>query len=161
MAGDLPRSLLAGLMVALLSGCTLHHSRQAVWTPHHDAPSAEATFVTEEDSGLMLLGVFQLSEPDHYAVLMERARRRYACDEIHHAQLDFFTDHWLLVAFPIARMTMVCETRRSPAAPPRPSAAPARPSTPAAPIVSAPSAPPPPSAPPADDADAGPPPEAP
>ena len=26
-----------------------------------------------------------------------------------HAQLDFYTDHWAIVAFPIARVTMVCE----------------------------------------------------
>ncbi len=66
--------------------------------------------MTEEDSGLSLLGLFQLSEPDHYAVLLERARRRHRCERMHHAQLDFFTDHWLLVAFPISRMTLVCET---------------------------------------------------
>ncbi len=120
MARDLSGLWLAGLAVVVLSACTVHHSRQAVWTPHHEPPGPESTFVTEEDSGLMLLGLLQLSEPDHYAVLLERARRRHACDEMHHAQLDFYTDHWLLVAFPIARMTLVCEKRAPRAAPPAP-----------------------------------------
>jgi hypothetical protein len=109
------RSWALALTLALgLSGCTIHHSRQALWSPRATPPSADATFVTEEDSGLSILGVFQVSDPDHYAVLLERARRRHSCQVIHHAQLDFYTDHWLLVGFPIARMTMLCE--REPAA---------------------------------------------
>jgi hypothetical protein len=100
-------ALLATLL--LTTSCTLHHSKQALWTPTRTPASAEARFVTEEDSGLSLLGIFVLSEPDHYAVLLERARRKHRCAKMHHAQLDFFTDHWLLVAFPISRMTLICE----------------------------------------------------
>ena len=81
------------------------------------APPQDATFVTEEDSGLSLFGLFVLSEPDHYAVLLERARRRHRCSKLHHAQLDFFSDYWVLVAFPIARVTLVCERDRAPAGP--------------------------------------------
>jgi hypothetical protein len=91
------------------TACTLHHSKQALWAPSEPAPSAAARFVSEEDSGLSLFGIFMLSEPDHYAVLLERARKKHRCATIHHAQLDFFTDHWLIVAFPISRMTLVCE----------------------------------------------------
>lgn len=117
------RSPALALALALaLGGCTLHHSRQALWSPRATPPSADATFITEEDSGLLILGVFQISDPDHYAVLLERARRRHNCQVIHHAQLDFYTDHWLLVGFPIARMTMICE--RAPATTPQSSPAP-------------------------------------
>jgi hypothetical protein len=97
------------------SGCTIHHSKQALWTPQQAPASSGATFVTEEDSGLSLLGVFMLAEPDHYAVLLERARQRYRCERMHHAQLDFFTDYWIIVAFPIARMTLICERAPEPA----------------------------------------------
>ena len=91
------------------SACTLHHSKQALYADGAPTPSEEATFVTAEDSGLMLFGFLQVSEPDHYAVLIERLRRKHNCRDIHHAQLDFYTDHWLIVAFPIARVTMLCE----------------------------------------------------
>jgi hypothetical protein len=114
---SLPRwasgALLAGAMLS--TACTIHHSKQALWTPQQQPPHPDAQFVTEEDSGLSLFGVFMLAEPDHYAVLLERARQRYRCDRMHHAQLDFFTDFWLIIAFPISRMTLICE--RSPAAP--------------------------------------------
>lgn len=96
-------------LCATLAGCTLHHSKQALWAGNQPEPTPSSTFVTEEDSGLMLLGLFTLTEPDHYAVLLERARRRHRCERMHHAQLDFFTDHWLIVAFPVSRMTLICE----------------------------------------------------
>lgn len=98
-----------GLALALTTGCTMHHSKQALWAGTEPIPSDNATFVTEEDSGLMLLGAFTLTEPDHYAVLLERARRKFRCDSMHHAQLDFYTDHWLIVAFPVSRITLICE----------------------------------------------------
>jgi hypothetical protein len=101
------RSLLVGALVP--TGCTIHHSKQALWTPQQKPPSPDAQFITEEDSGLSLFGIFMLAEPDHYAVLLERARQRYRCERMHHAQLDFFTDHWLIIAFPISRMTLICE----------------------------------------------------
>jgi hypothetical protein len=103
------------LLTASAAGCTLHHSKQALWAGEQPEPSPSATFVTEEDSGLMLLGLISLAEPDHYAVLLERARRRHRCDRMHHAQLDFFTEHWFIVAFPISRMTLVCEHAAPPA----------------------------------------------
>lgn len=102
-------TIAAALALIGATSCTLHHSKQALWTPNDPPASAAARFVTEEDSGLSVLGVFMLSEPDHYAVLLERARTKHRCASVHHAQLDFFTDHWLIVAFPISRMTLVCE----------------------------------------------------
>lgn len=105
-----------GLAVLLLSGCTFYHSKQALVSPHDSPPHPEATFVQEEDSGLAILGLFELAQPDHYAVLIERARRRYRCSKVHHAQLDFFTDYWLFLAFPISRVTLVCDPPASGAA---------------------------------------------
>ena len=103
-------SLVFAALVALVgTGCTFHHSKQALWAGAAAAPRANATFVTTEDSGLMLLGVFTLSEPDHYAVLLERARRQFHCDRMRDAQLDFYTEYWILVAYPISRITLVCE----------------------------------------------------
>ncbi|HEX9618913.1 MAG TPA: hypothetical protein VF989_02195 [Polyangiaceae bacterium] len=104
-----------------LCACTIHHSKQALSTGG-SAPPADASFVTEEDSGLMLAGILVLTEPDHYAVLLERARRRYRCARMHHAQLDFFTDYWIIVAFPIARVTLVCEREGETASKPAESA---------------------------------------
>ncbi len=101
----------------LLSGCTFAHSRQALWTAEYATPSEAATFVQEEDSGLLLLGLFQLSDADHYAVVLERMRRRHRCAKLHHAQLDYFTDHWLIVGFPIVRITAVCEPTAGPPSP--------------------------------------------
>jgi hypothetical protein len=109
--------VLAGALLA--SACTIHHSKQALWTPQQQPPAPDAQFVTEEDSGLSLFGVFMLAEPDHYAVLLERARQHYRCARMHHAQLDFFTDHWLIIAFPISRMTLICERSAAPIAEPR------------------------------------------
>lgn len=100
---------LAALLLLCATSCTIHHSKQALWTPTQGPASERARFVTEEDSGLSIFGIFMLSEPDHYAVLLERARRKHRCAKMHHAQLDFFTDHWLIVAFPISRMTLICE----------------------------------------------------
>ena len=97
------------LLLGLTMSCTLHHSKQALWAGEKPEPRPDATFVTEEDSGLMLFGAFNLAEPDHYAVLLERARRRHRCESMHHAQLDFYTDHWLIVAFPVSRITLICE----------------------------------------------------
>jgi hypothetical protein len=105
--------VLAGALLA--SACTIHHSKQALWTPQQQPPAPGAQFVTEEDSGLSLFGVFMLAEPDHYAVLLERARQHYRCDRMHHAQLDFFTDFWLIIAFPISRITLICERSAAPA----------------------------------------------
>ncbi len=93
----------------LIGGCTIPASKQALWTSQNVPPGNASTFVQEEDSGLSLFGLIQFSEPDHYAVLIERARKRNNCQRMHHAQLDYFMDHWLLVAFPIARVTAVCE----------------------------------------------------
>ncbi len=60
-----------------------------LWAANEPLPSDNATFVTAEDSGLMILGAFTITEPDHYAVLLERARRQFHCDRMHHAQLEF------------------------------------------------------------------------
>lgn len=99
------------LLLAPVLSCTLYHSKQALSA---DAvagapPSPDARFVTEEDSGLSVFGVFVLAEPDHYAVLLERLRRDHRCARLLYPQLDFYTDHWLLIAFPIARVTSLCE----------------------------------------------------
>ena len=112
-------SVLSLVLVCLCLGCTLPHSKAVLWPTQDEPPTNAATFVTVEDSGLALLGVFQISEPDHYAVLLERARRRYKCDALHSGQLDFYTDHWIIVAFPISRLTLVCE-RHAPAPEPKP-----------------------------------------
>lgn len=91
----------------VLSGCTLHYSKQAMFEAVE--PSPDATFVSEEDSGLDLFGIVTLSEPDHFAVLVARAKRRYRCDRMHSIQLDYYSEFWILVAFPIVRITAVCE----------------------------------------------------
>jgi hypothetical protein len=96
------------------SSCTFYHSKQALSLGSSAPPQAQSVFVTEEDSGLMIAGLFTLTEPDHYAVLLERARRRHQCARMSHAQLDFFTDYWIIVAFPISRVTLVCERSRAP-----------------------------------------------
>jgi hypothetical protein len=101
-------SLALAASLWLAAGCTFHHSKQALLTAT-DTPSPKAHFVTEEDSGLALLGLFQLSEPDHYTVLLERARRKYQCSSLRDAQLDFYTDYWLVLSFPISRITLICE----------------------------------------------------
>jgi hypothetical protein len=94
-------------LLLALAGCTVHHSKQAMRVD--DEPSSAATFVSEEDGGLALFGFLTLSEPDHFAVLMARAERRYRCAKLTNPQLDFFTDHWIIISFPIARVTAVCE----------------------------------------------------
>lgn len=98
------------------TACTMHHSKQALAPEPAQGPppSAAAHFVTEEDSGLSLLGLFVLAEPDHYAVLLERMRRDHRCTRLSYPQLDFYTDHWLLIAFPIARITSLCEPEPAP-----------------------------------------------
>jgi hypothetical protein len=105
------RSSLAVLGLFTLFGCTLYHSKQALQAeaPTRAPHSSDARFVTEEDSGLSIFGVFVLAEPDHYAVLLERLRRHHRCARLLYPQLDFYTDHWLLIAFPIARVTSLCE----------------------------------------------------
>ena len=92
-----------------LSGCTFYHSKQALSVGSSAPPAERATFVTEEDSGLSALGLITLTEPDHYAVLLERARKRNRCQRMSHVQFDFFTDYWIIVAFPISRLTLLCE----------------------------------------------------
>jgi hypothetical protein len=127
----------------LLGACTFHHSRQAL-EYGGEPPSKDATFVSEEDSGLALpFGLFLLSEPDHYTVLLERLRKRYRCARLHHPQLDFYTDHWLILSFPIARITAVCEPEASDSAEAqrREGAAAPAPATPAAATATAAPAP--------------------
>jgi hypothetical protein len=116
------RSSLVVLGLCTLVGCTLYHSKQALYAgePPGEPPPAAARFVSEEDSGLSIFGVFVLAEPDHYAVLLERLRRDHRCARLLYPQLDFYTDHWLLIAFPIARITSLCEPESSEAAPPIP-----------------------------------------
>ena len=108
--------ILLALSLLAASGCTWHHSRQAIGPDYSTTPADDATFVSEEDSGLTLFRVATLSEPDHYAVLVERMRRRYRCASIHHLQLDLYTDDWLILEFPIIRITAVCERERRPRA---------------------------------------------
>jgi len=110
------RLSLAFALLVLLGcvGCTFSHSKQALWAGTAPAPLATATFVTTEDSGLMLFGLFTLAEPDHYAVLLERARRQFKCDRMRDAQLDFYTEHWIIVAYPISRITLLCERDPAP-----------------------------------------------
>ena len=110
---------LAAVLMAT-SACTWHHSKQALFAqPLAGArpPSAAARFVTEEDSGISIFGLFVLAEPDHYAVLLERMRRDHRCGRLLYPQLDFYTDHWLLIAFPISRVTSLCEPEAPPAEP--------------------------------------------
>lgn len=106
-------SLVGSLLLA--SACTLHHSKVAIADTRPIPIAPDAKFVTSDDSGLALLGLLVVSEPDHYAVLIERIRRRYNCAEIHHAQLDFYSDIWLFVSFPIARVTAICDPIVAPA----------------------------------------------
>jgi hypothetical protein len=124
---SLPLGLGAAALAASLGACTLHHSKQALSAEPSAAPPPDARFVTEEDSGLSLFGLFVLAEPDHYAVLLERMRRDYRCARLSYPQLDFYTDHWLLIAFPITRITSLCEPEL-PGAPP--GAVPALPAAP-------------------------------
>jgi hypothetical protein len=91
------------------SSCTLYHSKIPITDIDDAEISPDSVFVTEDDSGLALLGIFVVSEPDHYSVLVERARRRYKCERLHHVQLDFYSDYWLFIGFPIARITAICE----------------------------------------------------
>ena len=112
--------------------------KQALWPepPNGTPPPANARFVSEEDSGLSIFGVLVLAEPDHYAVLLERLRRDHRCARLLYPQLDFYTDHWFLIAFPISRITSLCEPE--PESAPIPALpAPAAP-TPAAPASAAP-----------------------
>jgi hypothetical protein len=102
------RSLLITALLAA-GGCTWHHSRQALGPDYSITPADDATFVSEEDSGLTLFRIITLSEPDHYAVLVERMRQRYRCAAIHHLQLDLYTDDWLILEFPIVRLTAICD----------------------------------------------------
>jgi hypothetical protein len=135
-----PLAFTLWLSLSLWTGCTFHHSKQALLTTA-ETPSDKARFVTEEDSGLALLGLIQLSEPDHYSVLLERARRKHQCASLRDAQLDFYTDYWLVLSFPISRITLVCEPSRAPAAQvmaPSPSAVTPKPSTSAPPNAPAP-----------------------
>lgn len=99
-------------------GCTVHHSRHALNPDLKASPPPNSRFVSEDDSGLLLFGIVTLSEPDHYAVLVERARRKHRCGKLSQGQLDFFTEHWLLVGFPVVRVTLLCE----PGPDPKPSA---------------------------------------
>ena len=102
--------LVAAASLALASsGCVIAHSRQALSANLEEVPPPKARFIQEEDSGLIVLGVIQLAEADHYAVLLARLRARHRCKRISLPQLDYYTDHWLIVAFPIARITAVCE----------------------------------------------------
>jgi hypothetical protein len=105
------RSLVAAALTfgVASGGCTVHHSRQAVGADLDRVAPASSRFVTEDDSGLLLLGLISLSEPDHYSVLLERARRKHKCARLSQGELDFSTDHWLIVAFPVARLTLLCE----------------------------------------------------
>ena len=102
-------SRVAALLLGLAPACTFQHSKQALSPNDAATPSDAATFVSEEDSGLSIFGLLMISEPDHYTVLIERARSRYKCSLLTHTQLDFYTDFWLLVGFPIARITAICE----------------------------------------------------
>jgi hypothetical protein len=127
-------SAFVGLALCL-GGCTLLHSKQAL-SPELPAstPAPDARFVTEEDSGLSIFGLFMLAEPDHYAVLLERIRRDQRCARLLYPQLDFYTDHWLLIAFPISRITALCEPEQTPGPIP-PLSAPAPAALPAADAV--------------------------
>lgn len=107
------RRLVLLLASLLASGCTIHHSRQALAQDIAAAPPKASRFVSEDDSGLLLFGLVSLTEPDHYAVLLERVRRKHKCARLSHGQLDFFTEHWLLVGFPVVRLTLVCEPEAS------------------------------------------------
>jgi hypothetical protein len=110
------RRAAAWLALAASASCTQYHSKQALAPEPAQGPppSAAAHFITEEDSGLSLFGMFVLAEPDHYAVLLERMRRDHRCTRLSYPQLDFYTDHWLLIAFPIARITSLCEPGPAP-----------------------------------------------
>jgi hypothetical protein len=103
------RVLLCAALSVPPTGCTIAHSKQAIWQPQTTPPSENARFVTEEDSGLAIGGIITITEPDHYAVLLERARKHHRCKKLHFAQLDYYSDFWVLVSFPIARLTMICE----------------------------------------------------
>lgn len=117
------RSLLGVAAAIVAVGCTVHHAKSALWSDPSRPPPPSSRFVTAEDSGLSLVGLLTLSEPDHYAVLLARAAELNNCGRLNHVQLDFFTDHWLIVAFPIARITAICEpVTASPPAPPAPPA---------------------------------------
>lgn len=108
------RLAFAALVSLVCSSCTVNHSKQALWAGASPAPQASATFVSAEDSGLMLFGLFTLTEPDHYAVLLERARKEFHCDHMRDAQLDFYTEYWIIVAYPISRITLICERDAAP-----------------------------------------------
>lgn len=108
--------MLRALRVSLLalpllaqSSCVIAHSRQALAPNLDESPPPKARFVQEEDSGLLIAGFIQIAEADHYAVLLARMREHHRCKRISSAQLDYYTDHWILVAFPIARLTALCE----------------------------------------------------
>ena len=106
-------TLLVAAALLLCAGCTLHHSKSVLPDDYVGAINPEARFISEDDAGLAILSLLVVSEPDHYAVLLERARRK--CENLHHVQIDFYTDIWLFVSFPIVRLTAICD-------PPRPDA---------------------------------------
>jgi hypothetical protein len=111
------RALAGGLLTTLAlttsSGCVIAHSRQAMSPNLDEAPPANARFVQEEDSGLLIGGFIQVSDADHFAVLLARLRERNRCKHLSSAQLDYYTDHWVVVAFPVARVTALCEPQEA------------------------------------------------
>jgi hypothetical protein len=110
--GVVTKILSVVVIVLSLSACTLHHSKIPVTETSTAPVSPDAVFVTEDDAGLALLGIFVIAEPDHYAVLIERARRRNKCASLRYVQLDFYSDWWVFVGFPIARITALCEPEK-------------------------------------------------
>ena len=67
--------VLACVMPIALSACTIHHSKQAFWSPAETAPQPDARFVTEEDSGLSLFGVFELARRIGRSCMLSNAPR--------------------------------------------------------------------------------------
>lgn len=122
-------ALAVGGALSTNTGCVIAHSRQAMSPDLGETPPANARFVQEEDSGLLIGGFIQVSDADHFAVLLARLRERNRCKRLSSAQLDYYTDHWVVVAFPVARVTALCEPQDAPAPPSASAPAPAPAST--------------------------------
>ena len=99
-------AMAAALVLAMLvlASCVLPYSRTVV----NQNLQASGAKVEKTATGLYLLGIWALSDPDPIPVIMYSLAAENGCTKLENADIDYWMTHYFVVGIPKIKITASC-----------------------------------------------------
>ena len=92
------------LALCLLASCTMPYSRMVV----NQNLQASGAKVEKTATGLYILGIWALSDPDPIPVIMYSMAAENGCSKLENADIDYWMTHYFVVGIPKIKITASC-----------------------------------------------------